>query len=191
ARVEDAESARRSWRRAVAGRINWRSQGDPLWPLGQDAAFAAPLAARFRSVSGILHGLRHSAHAHVDAAKALRSLDRGAPLAAAHRTEYPILQGPMTRVSDTAAFANAVADAGALPFLACALLRAPQLHALLQETRQRLGDRPWGVGILGFVPLELREEPLRVIGEFAPPFALIAGGRPDQAAGLEARGIAT
>jgi hypothetical protein len=59
----------------------------------------------------------------------------------------------MTRVSDRAAFAARVAEEGGLPFLALALMRAPEVEALLAETRQRLGDRPWGVGILGFVPL--------------------------------------
>ena len=41
-----------------------------------------------------------------------------------------------------------------------------------------LGDRPWGVGILGFVPPELRDEQLAVVRELPPPVALIAGGRP-------------
>jgi hypothetical protein len=54
-----------------------------------------------------------------------------------------------------------------------------------------LGDRPWGVGVLGFVPAELRAEQLEVVHEVAPPVALIAGGRPSQAAPLEAAGIST
>src|SRR5262249_49048659 len=50
---------------------------------------------------------------------------------------------------------------------------------------------PWGVGILGFVPPGLRAEQLAVVREVRPPWALIAGGRPDQAEGLERRGIRT
>jgi acyl transferase domain-containing protein/NAD(P)H-dependent flavin oxidoreductase YrpB (nitropropane dioxygenase family) len=180
-----------SWQRAIQSRINWTGVGDPLWPLGQDAAFAPTLAGRFRSVSGILSGLSEALAEHVTSARQLRPLDRGAPLASSHRTEYPILQGPMTRVSDTAGFAEAVAQAGGLPFLALALLRAPQVRSLLAATKELLGNRSWGVGILGFVPNALREEQLRVIEEFAPPFALIAGGRPDQAAKLEKHGILT
>jgi acyl transferase domain-containing protein/NAD(P)H-dependent flavin oxidoreductase YrpB (nitropropane dioxygenase family) len=181
----------RKWQQAIQSRINWTGVGAPLWPLGQDAAIARTLASRFRSVSGILSGLSQALTEHIDAARQLRPLDRGAPLAQAHRTEYPILQGPMTRVSDTAGFAASVAEAGALPFLALALLRAPQVRSLLAATKELVGDRSWGVGILGFVPNELREEQLRVIEEFAPPFALIAGGRPDQAAKLEKHGILT
>ncbi|MCB0970630.1 MAG: acyltransferase domain-containing protein, partial [Acidimicrobiales bacterium] len=86
---------------------------------------------------------------------------------------------------------RSVADGGGLPFLALALLPGPEVRELLTETAELLGDRPWGVGILGFVPAELRAEQLEVVHEVAPPAALIAGGRPSQAAPLEAAGIAT
>ena len=62
---------------------------------------------------------------------------------------------------------------------------------LLEETRRRLGDRPWGVGILGFVPQELRAEQLEVIRTYRPAFALIAGGRPDQSRILDEEGVPT
>ncbi|HXI04517.1 MAG TPA: beta-ketoacyl synthase N-terminal-like domain-containing protein, partial [Candidatus Saccharimonadales bacterium] len=113
------------------------------------------------------------------------------PLARSHGTIYPVVQGPMTRVSDTADFALEVARAGGLPFLALALLRAGDVGRLMESTRELLGDRPWGVGILGFVPLELRQEQLEVIRSHRPAFALIAGGRPDQAMALEKEGIPT
>ena len=115
----------------------------------------------------------------------------GSPLAQAHGTRYPLVQGPMTRVSDVAGFAAAVAEGGALPFLALSLLRGPEVERLLRETRELLGDRPWGVGILGFVPAELRAEQLAVVRDVAPPFALIAGGRPEHARDLDADGIET
>jgi acyl transferase domain-containing protein/NAD(P)-dependent dehydrogenase (short-subunit alcohol dehydrogenase family)/NAD(P)H-dependent flavin oxidoreductase YrpB (nitropropane dioxygenase family)/acyl carrier protein len=97
----------------------------------------------------------------------------------------------MTRVSDRAAFAQQVAAGGGLPFLALSLMRAPQVESLLEETRLAVGDKPWGVGILGFVPYELRQEQMEVIGRIRPSFALIAGGRPDQALVLEKAGIPT
>ena len=97
----------------------------------------------------------------------------------------------MTRVSDVPAFAEKVAEAGALPFLALAVMRGPQAEDLLRETQRELGEQPWGVGILGFVPVELREEQLQVLKRYPPSFALIAGGRPDQALHLEQAGIPT
>ena len=39
---------------------------------------------------------------------------------------------------------------------ALALMRGPEVQTLLEETRESVGDHPWGVGILGFVPAELR-----------------------------------
>jgi NAD(P)H-dependent flavin oxidoreductase YrpB (nitropropane dioxygenase family) len=47
------------------------------------------------------------------------------------------------------------------------------------------------VGILGFVPPEVRRAQLEVVRELRPPLALIAGGRPAQARDLEEVGIAT
>ncbi len=86
---------------------------------------------------------------------------------------------------------SGVASSGALPFLALALLRKSELEPLLAQTAAQLGTLPWGVGILGFVPPELRQEQLEVVLRYKPPFALIAGGRPDQAQVLEAQGIRT
>ncbi|HEY6565048.1 MAG TPA: beta-ketoacyl synthase N-terminal-like domain-containing protein, partial [Pirellulaceae bacterium] len=80
---------------------------------------------------------------------------------------------------------------GGLPFLALALLRGSECEQLLRDTHARLNSRSWGVGLLGFVPPELREEQLAAIATCKPPWALIAGGRPDQAAQLEAQGIPT
>ena len=167
------------------------SAAPQIWPLGQDACFAAPLAARFRTTGGVVTGLLAAASEHLRIARAERALASDSPLARAHGTKYPVVQGPMTRVSDLAPFASEVSTAGGLPFLALALLRAPEVEKLLHETRDLLGDRPWGVGILGFVPRELREEQLEVVRAVHPRFALIAGGRPDQVHALEAEGIAS
>jgi acyl transferase domain-containing protein/NAD(P)H-dependent flavin oxidoreductase YrpB (nitropropane dioxygenase family)/NAD(P)-dependent dehydrogenase (short-subunit alcohol dehydrogenase family) len=160
-------------------------------PIGQDGCLAAPLAARFKTAGGIVGALRDAIATQVERAADERPLAPGAGLAAARGTAYPIAQGPMTRVSDRAGFAAAVAEAGGLPFLALSLMPADDIRDLLDETRRLVGDRPWGVGILGFVPRDLREEQLAVVREQRPPVALIAGGRPSQAAPLEAEGIDT
>src|SRR5262249_40380948 len=127
----------------------------------------------------------------ISQAREMSALAEGSPLASAHGTRFPIVQGPMTRVSDRAEFARAVAEGGALPFLALALMRAEEVGALLSEATPVLAGRSWGVGILGFVPPELRREQIAAILAARPPFALIAGGRPDQARELEREGIAT
>jgi acyl transferase domain-containing protein/NAD(P)H-dependent flavin oxidoreductase YrpB (nitropropane dioxygenase family)/NAD(P)-dependent dehydrogenase (short-subunit alcohol dehydrogenase family)/acyl carrier protein len=184
------EEIRAEWRRAIWERAGWDSEHNVLL-LGQDAAFAAPLAKRFRTVSGVLHAIREAVNSHCQAAVKLRPLAPDSPLAQSNHTRYPILQGPMTRVSDVPEFAARVAEQGALPFLALALMRGPEVKALLVQAQQRMGAMPWGVGILGFVPQELRQEQLDAIREYRPPFALIAGGRPDQARALEQQAIPT
>ncbi len=180
-----------AWRQAIRERIGWGPPERNLWLLGQDAAFAADLAQRFHTVGGIVQEIQQATAAHIRSATTLRPLNEAAPLARSHGTRYPIVQGPMTRVSDVPAFALRVAEGGALPFLALALLPAAEVRTLLQETQRLLGKRPWGVGILGFVPVDLRQEQLEVVRAFRPPYALIAGGRPDQARLLEQDGIPT
>ncbi len=160
-------------------------------PMGQEIAFARTLAERYINVSGILEAFRRLVRANFEVARSARALSPGAALAQAHGTRYPILQGPMTRVSDTPAFATAVANNGALPFLALALMSGPEVKVLLTETHEKLSGRPWGVGILGFVPPELRKAQLAEVCKVRPTHAIIAGGRPTQARQLEEQGIST
>ncbi|MEA2684992.1 MAG: hypothetical protein QOE93_187, partial [Actinomycetota bacterium] len=148
-----------------------------LVPVGQDGALAWPLADRYVTAGGVVQAIRESIRSHL------------APGGAGLR--HRVVQGPMTRVSDRAPFALAVAEGGGLPFLALALMTGDEVRRLLTETSELLGDLPWGVGILGFTPPEVREAQLAVVHEVRPPYALIAGGRPSQAAPLEAAGIAT
>jgi len=173
---------RAQWEIEVRRRIGNRH--DAILPLGQDIAFAASLAERYPTVAGILYALRTSLGAHVRIAKRLEPLAEGSPLARSHGTRFPIVQGPMTRVSDTPEFAARVAEAGALPFVALALKRGAELGELLQDTSAALGSKPWGAGILGFVSEDLRAEQSAAVAVHRPPFALIAGARPDQALGL-------
>ncbi|HEY0254447.1 MAG TPA: nitronate monooxygenase, partial [Kofleriaceae bacterium] len=157
-----------------------------LLPLGQDAAFAVP-----RTAAQVVRGITAAIARHLALAVEHRPLAPESPFARAHGLHYPIAQGPMSRVSDRARFAAAVAENGGLPFLALTLMSGPEVRELLEETQALVGDRPWGVGILGFVPPEVREAQLEVIREINPPIALIAGGRPSQATPLEAQGTAT
>ncbi|MEU7725711.1 SDR family NAD(P)-dependent oxidoreductase [Streptomyces sp. NPDC040724] len=148
-----------------------------LLPVGQDGACAARLAERHRTTGGVLLAVRAAVRGHLEEAA---------------RTGPPaVAQGPMTRVSDQAAFAEAVAAAGGVPYLALAVMEGPDVRRLLAETAERLGERPWGVGLLGFAPPELRRAQLAAVTGARPPHAIIAGGTPAQAAPLEAAGIRT
>ena len=179
----DAEMAQ------VEAALGWSDPRRELIAVGQDAGLARGFAARYATAGGLVRALETAMDTQPRAALQQRSLVEGAPLARAHGTRFPVLQGPMTRVSDCAEFAGAVAVGGGLPFLALALMRGREVRALLEATAERLGDRPWGVGILGFVPAELRAEQLGVLEDLRPSFAIIAGGRPAQARALEQHGI--
>ncbi|GAA2583393.1 SDR family NAD(P)-dependent oxidoreductase [Actinomadura fulvescens] len=149
-----------------------------LLPIGLEGAFAASLADRYTTTGGVVEAVR----------AAIRD---GVTGAAARPPALRVVQGPMTRVSDQPSFAADVAAEGGLPFLALALMDGDETRRLLAETAARLGDRPWGVGVLGFVPAELRAAQLSAITAIRPPVALIAGGRPAQAAPLEEAGVRT
>ncbi|WP_107471103.1 type I polyketide synthase [Streptomyces monashensis] len=119
------------------------------------------------------------------------ALRPGSAMSRALGTRLPLAQGPMTRVSDQAGFAAAVAEGGALPFLALALADGARTRAMLTEARAVLDGRPWGVGVLGFAPEEVRNAQLDAVRELRPTHAVIAGGRPAQAEVLERAGIRT
>ncbi len=160
-------------------------------PLGQDVAIAADLVGRYKKLSRLYFGFHEAIFGHLHQAKALNVISPGNALAQDLQIPYPIAQGPMTRVSDVPRFAEAVASAGALPFVALSLLKGEAARHLIRETKQLAGTKTWGVGILGFAPQELREEQLEYIKEEKPPVVLIAGGRPSQAKPLEKLGIKT
>lgn len=176
---------------AVAARIGGDGFDEHLLPIGQDGAFARAFAEEYVTAGALVQGLRASIEAHLADAAATQPLDTNSAFARARGVRLPVVQGPMTRVSDRAAFASEVAAAGGLPFLALALMEGDDVHRLLEETAAALGTRRWGVGILGFAPAHVREAQLEAIHRFRPPCALIAGGRPSQAAPLEAAGIDT
>ena len=131
------------WRAAARDVIAGAATADGLPPLGQDAALAADLGARFDTVAGVLTALRRAiADATASLAGGRNELAPDSPLAQSHGTRYPIVQGPMTRVSDSAEFAAAVAEAGALPFLALALMRGAGGRGAAAARRAELLRRP-------------------------------------------------
>ncbi|HLZ86588.1 MAG TPA: nitronate monooxygenase, partial [Puia sp.] len=170
--------------RRVLSRANF-----PVLPLGQDVALGGALVSRYKKLHRLAFAIREAVYGHLKQAKALPPIRPGNALAKELNVHYPIAQGPMTRVSDVPAFADAVAEAGALPFIALSLLRGEKARQVMQETRRLAGGKTWGVGILGFIPQELRDEQLTYILEEKPPVVLIAGGRPSQAKALEEQGI--
>ncbi|MFE4290504.1 beta-ketoacyl synthase N-terminal-like domain-containing protein, partial [Streptomyces sp. NPDC056647] len=174
-----------------AARVGGDDPRTQFLPVGQDAFLAASFAGRWKSVGDAIRGVRAAISAAVEDDRPAAALAAGSAGAQALGTRFPIAQGPMTRVSDEPEFAAAVAAGGGLPFLALALANADRTRTMLERTREALGDAPWGVGVLGFADEEIRTAQLEVVRELRPTHAIIAGGRPAQAAALEAAGITT
>ncbi|WP_229322028.1 type I polyketide synthase [Streptomyces sp. UNOC14_S4] len=160
-----------------------------LLPVGQDGFLASSFARRWGDVGTAVRGVATAIREAVRDDAAADALLRGSPMSRALGTALPVAQGPMTRVSDRAGFAAAVAGHGGLLFLALALAGPVETRTLLEQTRDELGGRPWGVGILGFAPVRIKTAQLELVREIRPSCAVIAGGRPAQAAELEAAGI--
>ena len=160
-----------------------------LLPVGQDGWLAAVFRDRWRNTAAAVRGIRAAIEAAARDAEAGQLLAPDAPLARELGVRIPVAQGPMTRVSDVPGFAAAVADDGALPFIALALADGEQAQRMLREAARALDGRPWGVGVLGFAPEEVRAAQLAAVREVRPPVAIVAGGRPAQAKALEDEGI--
>ncbi|AVV45852.1 polyketide synthase [Streptomyces sp. P3] len=175
----------------VAAMLGAQDPRTQLLPVGQDGFLAARFAERWVDVRRTVRALRDAVLDALRDDTAGQALRDGSPMARALGTHLPVAQGPMTRVSDGAAFAAAVAADGALPFLALALADGERTRAMLAETRDAAAGRPWGVGVLGFAPEEVRAAQLEAVRELRPTHAIIAGGRPSQAQALERDGVRT
>ncbi|MGW2620016.1 SDR family oxidoreductase [Streptomyces sp. NPDC001500] len=177
--------------REVAAMLGVRDPRTQVLPVGQDGFLAARFAERWGDVRRTVRALRDAMLDAVHDDSAARALRPGSPMSRALGTRLPVAQGPMTRVSDGSAFAAAVAADGALPFLALALADGARTRTMLAETRDAVGARPWGVGVLGFAPEDVRAAQLEAVRQMRPTHAIIAGGRPSQARALEQDGIRT
>ncbi len=160
-------------------------------PLGAGIGHAYTLAQTYPSLNNLVLGLRKEVAKRKHMLHDYGGITSGNGFCREFGLEFPIAQGPMTRVSDVPDFASAVALGGGLPFLALSLLHGTKAKELVMETKEKMVDKPWGIGILGFVSPELREEQFKYIKEARPPVVLIAGGRPSQAIPLEELGIKT
>ncbi|MEU7784375.1 SDR family NAD(P)-dependent oxidoreductase [Amycolatopsis sp. NPDC049159] len=169
-------------------RVLARRGAEPL-EAGQDVFLATRFRDRWGTVTAAVRGVADAVEEALRGETAV--LGPGSAGGRAFGTALPIAQGPMTRVSDQPAFAAEVAAGGALPFIALALSGADQTRDVLERTRDTVGDAPWGVGVLGFAADDVKTAQLEVIRAVRPTHAIIAGGRPAQAAALEDAGIST
>ncbi len=179
------------WEQKVSSLMGWGSPEESAWPVGQAVMHANYFAKRYPTTGRFVQAVQRESGEHVRLAGKTDILGPGSGLAISHGSEYPIVQGPMAQVSDRPEFLNAVSESGALPFLALSTMRGEEAGRLLSAVKKAFQDRPWGVGFSGFLPAGLQKEQIEQIMKVKPPFALIAGGRPDQVSLFEGQGIPT
>jgi acyl transferase domain-containing protein/NAD(P)H-dependent flavin oxidoreductase YrpB (nitropropane dioxygenase family)/NADP-dependent 3-hydroxy acid dehydrogenase YdfG len=160
-------------------------------PMGQDITLSVDYVEQYKCLKNLVYAIFESAYGHLVQAKHLNIIGENNELSKNLGTKYPIAQGPMARISDIPEFALNVADAGALPFIALSTMKGEEARKILTETSALLAGKPWGVGMLGFVHPQMREEQTQYILETKPPVVLIAGGRPSIAKPFEKEGIKT
>jgi acyl transferase domain-containing protein/NAD(P)H-dependent flavin oxidoreductase YrpB (nitropropane dioxygenase family)/NAD(P)-dependent dehydrogenase (short-subunit alcohol dehydrogenase family) len=158
-------------------------------PLGQDIILASDLADQHKRLRHLVRALKKAPLGHLRQARIRDVLAPGGETAKGLGSLYPLVQGPMARISDTPEFLRGVADAGALPFLAMGLMTGERASEALAGTAAAMGDKPWGAGILGFAHPKTVLEQTKLILESKPSFVLIAGSRPGQAKVFESAGI--
>jgi len=158
-------------------------------PMGQDIALSIDLVERYKKLSNFISHFFEVVRGHLVQAKNQKGIFPENDLARDLGIKYPIAQGPMARISDVPEFINNVAEAGGLPFFAMSLMHGEKAQELIKSTADLLKDKPWGIGIMGFVPPQLREVQTQHILEAKPSVVLIAGGRPSLAKPFEKEGI--
>jgi len=174
-----------------ASKIGWGEPSEFKWPTGQMIGLSQEIAQNYKTVGRFIQAVYSNIFTNIERAKELQPLSPSSKMAKANNLQYPIIQGPMTRVSDVPEFVNSVAKSGGLPFLALSMTSGDKVIELLERTRTKLDNKPWGVGVLGFVPEELRLHQFKQIKKVKPPFALISGGTVSQIHELESVGIKT
>ena len=178
------------WTRAMAEDVGW--DAGQAWPIGQDAAFATELAAIHVTLGGVVQAVEKAVEDGIRGARDARPLAEGSVAGDGPRLSVPDPPGAddpgQRRGRRSRRRSPRKGACRSSPWPCCG---SPEVERLLRESAQRLEGRPWGVGLLGFVPPELRREQLAAVLAAKPPFALIAGGRPDQAVELEREGITT
>ncbi|WP_299676746.1 type I polyketide synthase [uncultured Dokdonia sp.] len=182
----------KKWNEVLQKNIGWGDSKTTVWPIGQTIELAKIYATTCKTTGRCIQYFKKEIQRISQSISVHKSiLAKNSPLAQTHGTTFPIVQGPMTRVSDTPEFANAIAAQGGLPFIAVALKKKEILNTILKDTKEVLQDKSWGVGLLGFIEPNLYRSQLESVLTHKPPFALIAGGQPNQVKELEGHNIPT
>ncbi|MGO9122921.1 MAG: SDR family NAD(P)-dependent oxidoreductase [Desulfomonilaceae bacterium] len=192
------EEIREEDRRLLAQRIqeSWvhprRSSfsREELIPLGIEAAFAQSFVRRFgasgeEAMDGFLTEIARLCALAAEKEKAFIN----SPAAEDMGTEYALVQGAMSCITDLPEFALNVSEAGALPTIALGSMPKLVLENRLGNLREIMGDRPFAVNVITLDENPHREEQLEWVHSEKPKFVVIAAGDPLHARQLLDNGL--
>jgi acyl transferase domain-containing protein/NAD(P)H-dependent flavin oxidoreductase YrpB (nitropropane dioxygenase family)/NAD(P)-dependent dehydrogenase (short-subunit alcohol dehydrogenase family)/acyl carrier protein len=160
-------------------------------PLGHDIILSTDLHNQHRKLRKLVYAFYEAVYGHVLQAKKLNIIGPDSDLARELGIKYPIAQGPMARVSDTPEFVKAVADSGALPFLALSVLRGETLRNKVNKTLELMGNETWGIGVLGYGLPDIQKEQMQLILDANPKVVIVSGGPRAASKPFEDAGIKT
>jgi malonyl CoA-acyl carrier protein transacylase len=163
---------------------------DELVPMGTDAAFAAAFAERFGTQAGpaLAAFAAETLRLWDEAPKTFHRFLTG-PAARLLGAGLPVIQGGMSWISDSPAFASAVAEAGALPTLAVGMRDAAAMDADFDSLAAAMQGRPYAMNVLVLEENPRRDEQLAWLRTRRPPFVAVAAGEPAFAGALRKDGL--
>ncbi len=155
-----------------------------LMPFSEDLIIEREALESLGSVSAILAEFKR----WMDISGRTWPLEKGSSICLSHNTKFPLVQGPMAHVSDTPGFLRAVAESGALPFLALGNMPAPIARNALREAyRETSGN--FGVGLIGLeANRHCYEKHLSIMKELPPKYCILAAGSIELAQTIEQQG---
>ena len=162
-----------------------------LIPLAQTSALACTLRHRFGGSAGIVAHFREVIAGAVRGIATDYPFVPGSKLAERFGVEFPVFQGPMSQVSDVPELADEIEAAGAMPWLAFSNAPDYVVAPLLEETTSLMGERSFGVNIIGMESNRYRDRHLELLYTKRPRFVMVAAGTVEQALRLEGYGITT
>ena len=180
-RAEIKDKSRRSFVSQVYARslhpLESHFGQDEVIPLGVEAAFAAPFAERFGSVTEeAIIAFMAEIRSVCRLAEAKMDCFLDSPVAREMGTLFPFIQGAMSWITDVPEFASKIADAGGLPTFALGLMDAETLDRKLGRLPEIMGGRPYAVNVVSLAENPFRETHLAWIKKQKPRFVVIAGG---------------
>ncbi|MFH1154354.1 MAG: SDR family NAD(P)-dependent oxidoreductase [Pseudomonadota bacterium] len=161
-----------------------------LFFLGQDGLFAKNFAKPGTAIRTMVADFVKTIGTLLDRVDRFDPIRPGSELAREHGTRLPLIQGPMANISDNAAFAIKVLEAGALPFFAVGSLPEFLADPMLKQAKDRV--KTFGAGLVGIEAFNPSVNAhLALVKKYRAPFALFAGGVPSQVTDLEKAGTKT